>query len=85
MPLFTVTLKANRSAKEKNRLSMTIHAASVVAGYPEDDPLVLPFARPKRPQGGPVLSCAAQAPLGPDVDELKCLVSSGTDTSWKVS
>jgi hypothetical protein len=44
MPLFTVTPKANRSAKEKNRLSMTIHAASVVAGYPEDDPLVLPFA-----------------------------------------
>jgi hypothetical protein len=37
MPLFTVTMKANRSAKEKDRLSRTIHAASVVAGYPEDD------------------------------------------------
>jgi hypothetical protein len=37
MPLFTVTMKANRSAKEKDRLSRTIHAASVVAGYPEED------------------------------------------------
>jgi Tautomerase enzyme len=37
MPLFTVTMKANRSAKEKDCLSRTIHAASVVAGYPEDD------------------------------------------------
>jgi hypothetical protein len=37
MPLFTVTMKANRSAKEKDRLSRTIHATSVVAGYPEED------------------------------------------------
>jgi hypothetical protein len=37
MPLFTVTMKANRSAKEKDRLSRTIQAASVVAGYPEED------------------------------------------------
>jgi hypothetical protein len=37
MPLFTVTMKANRSAKEKDRLSRTIHAKSAVAGYPEDD------------------------------------------------
>ena len=37
MPLFTVTMKANRSAKEKECLSRAIHAASVVAGYPEDD------------------------------------------------
>jgi hypothetical protein len=37
MPLFTVTMNANRSAKAKDRLSRTIHAASVVAGYPEDD------------------------------------------------
>jgi hypothetical protein len=37
MPLFTVTMKANRSAKEQDCLSRTIHAASVAAGYPEDD------------------------------------------------
>jgi hypothetical protein len=37
MPLFTVTMKANPPAKEKDGLSRTIHAARVVAGYPEDD------------------------------------------------
>jgi hypothetical protein len=37
MPLFTVTMKSNRSTNEKDRLSMAIHAASIVAGYPEDD------------------------------------------------
>ena len=37
MPLFTVTMKYSRSADEKDRLSQAIHAASIVAGYPEDD------------------------------------------------
>jgi hypothetical protein len=36
MPLFTVTMKS-RSTNEKDRLSRAIHAASIVAGYPEDD------------------------------------------------
>ena len=36
MPLFTVTMKS-RSSNEKGRLSRAIHAASIVAGYPEDD------------------------------------------------
>jgi hypothetical protein len=37
MPLFTVTMKSNRSPNEKDRLSRAIHAASIVAGYPDDD------------------------------------------------
>jgi hypothetical protein len=37
MPLFTVTMKSNRSTNEKDRLSRAIHAASMAAGYPEDD------------------------------------------------
>jgi Tautomerase enzyme len=37
MPLFTVTMKSNRAVDEKDRLSRAIHAASVVAGYPEVD------------------------------------------------
>src|SRR5258708_39958943 len=37
MLFFTVTRKASRSASEKDCLSRAIHAASVVAGYPEDD------------------------------------------------
>jgi hypothetical protein len=37
MPLFTVTMKANRAAGEKNVISRAIHKASVKAGYPDDD------------------------------------------------
>ena len=37
MPLFTVTMKCNGSTSEKDRLSRAIHAASIAAGYPEDD------------------------------------------------
>ena len=37
MPLFTVTMKSNRLTSEKGRLSRAIHAASIAAGYPEDD------------------------------------------------
>jgi len=37
MPLFTVTMKAGRTADEKNTLSRAIHKASVKAGYPADD------------------------------------------------
>ena len=37
MPLFTVTMKSNRSTNEIDRLSRAIHAASIAVGYPEDD------------------------------------------------
>jgi phenylpyruvate tautomerase PptA (4-oxalocrotonate tautomerase family) len=37
MPLFTVTIKAGRTADEKNAISRAIHEASVKAGYPADD------------------------------------------------
>jgi hypothetical protein len=37
MPLFTVTMKSNGSANDKDRISRAIHAASIAAGYPEDD------------------------------------------------
>jgi hypothetical protein len=37
MPLFTVTMRAGRSADEIESLSSAIHAASVAAGYPAND------------------------------------------------
>jgi hypothetical protein len=37
MPLFTVTMKSNRSTNEKDRLSRAILTASIAAGYPEGD------------------------------------------------
>ena len=35
--MFTVTMKFNGPTNEKDRLSRAIHAASIAAGYPEDD------------------------------------------------
>jgi hypothetical protein len=37
MPLFTVTMYSNGSASKKDYLSKAIHAASIAAGYPEND------------------------------------------------
>lgn len=37
MPLFTVTMRAGRSADEIDSLSSAIRAASVAAGYPAND------------------------------------------------
>ena len=36
MPLFTVTMKSDRSTIEKDNLSTVIHTASI-AGYPVED------------------------------------------------
>jgi len=35
--LLTVTMRSNGSTSEKDRLSRGIYAASIAAGYPEDD------------------------------------------------
>src|ERR1700747_3545370 len=83
MPLFTVTIKSNGSTNEKDRLSRAIHAASVAAGYPEDDLFqrflsldpsdfrVDPYypALPKRRSDQMLM--------------IEVLVSSGTDTGMK--
>jgi phenylpyruvate tautomerase PptA (4-oxalocrotonate tautomerase family) len=37
MPLFTVTMRAGRTAAEKDAISAAIHEASVSSGYPVDD------------------------------------------------
>ncbi|HVJ51226.1 MAG TPA: tautomerase family protein [Aliidongia sp.] len=37
MPLFTVTMRSDRDADEKNAISRAIHQASVSAGYPSND------------------------------------------------
>jgi len=70
MPLFTVTMKSNGSTSEKDRLSRAIHAASIAAGYPQDDLFqrFLSFGT-KWPQGGSVLSRTTQAAHRPDVDD----------------
>jgi hypothetical protein len=85
MPLFTVTMKANRSAKEKDRLSRGIHAASVVAGYPEDD-LFQRFLSldPSDLRVDPYYP-ALPKPRSDQMLMIEVLVSSGTDTGRKRS
>jgi hypothetical protein len=83
MPLFTVTMKSARSDNEICCLSKAIHAASVVAGYPEDDF----FQRflSLRPSELRVHPHYTDLPK-PRTDQLlliEVLVSSGTDTDRK--
>ena len=83
MPLFTVTMKSNRSTNEKERLSRAIHAASTAAGYPEDD-LFQRFLS----LGPSDLRVDLYYPALPKLrtDQMlmiEALVSSGTDTNKK--
>src|ERR1700734_4146731 len=83
MPLFTVTMKSNRSTNEKDRLSRAIHAASVVAGYPEDD-LFQRFLSldPSDLRVDPYYP-ALPKPRTNQMLVIEVLVSSGTDTDRK--
>ena len=85
MPLFTVTMKANRSAKEKDRLSRAIHAASVAAGYPEAD-LFQRFLSldPGDLRVDPYYP-ALPKPRSDQMLMIEVMVSSGTDTGTKRS
>ena len=83
MPLFTVTLKSNESTNEKDRLSRAIHAASIAAGYPEDD-LFQRFLS-LGPSDFRVDQCYPALPK-PRADQMlmiEVLVSSGTDINRK--
>jgi hypothetical protein len=81
MPLFTVTMKSNGSTSETDRLSRAIHAASIAAGYPEDD-LFQRFL-----SLGPSdfrVDLYYPALPKPRTDQMiEVLVSSGTDTNRK--
>jgi hypothetical protein len=85
MPLFTVTMKANRSAKEKDSLSRAIHTASVAAGYPEED-LFQRFLSldPSDLRVDPYYP-ALPKPRSDQMLMIEVLVSSGTDTDRKRS
>src|SRR5580700_7471846 len=85
MPLFTVTMQSNRSANEKDCLSRAIHAASVVAGYPEDD-LFQRFLSPDPSdlRVDPYYP-ALPKPRSDQMLMIEVLVSSGRDTDRKRS
>jgi len=83
MPFFTVTMKSNGSTSEKDRLSRAIHAASIAAGYPEDDLfqrfLLLAPSDFRVDLYYPALS----KPRTDRMLMIEVLVSSGTDTNRK--
>jgi phenylpyruvate tautomerase PptA (4-oxalocrotonate tautomerase family) len=83
MPLFTVTMKTGRTADEKKAISRAIHAASVKAGYPEDDMfqrfLCLESDDLKIDLNYPGLP----KPRTEKMLMIEVLVSSGTDTARK--
>jgi hypothetical protein len=85
MPLFTVTMKSNRSTNEKDRLSRAIHAASIAAGYSEDDLFQRFFSLGPSDLRVDLCYPALSKPRTDRMLMIEVLVSSGTDTSRKKS
>jgi hypothetical protein len=83
MPLFTVMLRSGPTAAQKDRLSSAIHAASIIAGYPEDDV----FQRFLSLEPGDLRVDPYYPALSkPRTDQLlmtEVLVSSGTNTDMR--
>jgi phenylpyruvate tautomerase PptA (4-oxalocrotonate tautomerase family) len=83
MPLFTVTMKSNGSTNEKDRLSRAIHAASIAAGYPEDDLFQLFFSLGPSDFRVDLYYPALPKPRTDQMLMIEVLVSTGTDTNRK--
>jgi phenylpyruvate tautomerase PptA (4-oxalocrotonate tautomerase family) len=83
MPLFTVTMKSNRSVEEKDRLSRAIHAASIVAGYPADDLFQRFHSLESSDFKVDLYYPALPKPRTDQVLMIEVLISSGTDTDRK--
>src|ERR1700678_3329806 len=83
MPLFTVTMKSNGSTNEKESLSRAIHAASIAAGYPEDDLFQRFLSLGSSDYRVDLYYPALPKPRTDQMLMIEMLVSSGTDTSRK--
>jgi len=83
MPLFTVTMRSNRSTSEKDRLSRAIHAASMVAGYPEGDLFQRFLSLGPSDLRVDLYYPALPKPRTDQLLMIEVLVSSGTDTNRK--
>jgi len=83
MPLFTVTMKSNRTTNEKDRLSRAIHAASIAAGYPEDDLFQRFFSLEPNDLRVDLHYPALPKPRTEQMLMIEVLVSSGTDVERK--
>ncbi len=85
MPLFTVTMRSNRSTNEKDRLSRAIHAASIVAGYPEDDLFQRFLSLGPSDLRVDLYYPGLPKPRSDQMLMIEVLVSSGTDANRKKS
>src|SRR3984885_5297990 len=83
MPLFTVTMKSNRSTGEKDRLSRAIHTASIAVGYPEDDLFQRFLSFGPSDFRVDLYYPALPKPRADQMLMIEVLVSSGTDTNRK--
>jgi hypothetical protein len=83
MPLFTVTMKSNGLTNEKDRLSRAIHAASMAAGYPEDDLFQRFLSLEPSDLRVDLYYPALRKPRTDQMLMIEVLVSSGTDTNRK--
>ena len=83
MPLFTVTMKSNRSVDEKDRLSRAIHTASIVAGYPEDDHFQRFLSLNPSDFRVDLYYPALPKPRTDQILMIEVLISSGTDADRK--
>jgi hypothetical protein len=83
MPLFTVTMKSNGSTNEKDRLSRAIHAASIAAGYPENDLFQRFLSLGPSAIRVDLYYPALPKPRTDQMMMIEVLVSSGTDTDRK--
>ena len=83
MPLFTVTMKSHESTSENDRLSRAIHAASIAAGYPEDDLFQRFLSLGPSDIRVDLYYPALPKPRTDRMLMIEVLVSSGTDTNRK--
>jgi Tautomerase enzyme len=83
MPLFTVTMKSNGSTHEKESLSRAIHAASIAAGYPEDDLFQRFLSLGPSDFRVDLYYPALPKPRTDQIVMIEVLVSSGTGTNRK--
>jgi phenylpyruvate tautomerase PptA (4-oxalocrotonate tautomerase family) len=83
MPLFTVTMKAGRTADEKSALSRAIHEASVKAGYPDDDMFQRFFCLEQADLKVDLTYPGLPKPRTDKMLMIEVLVSSGTDADRK--
>src|ERR1700735_5569553 len=85
MPLFTVTMMSGWSTNEKDRLSRAIHAASVAAGYLENDLFQRFLSMGPGDLRVDLYYPALPKPRTDQMLMIEVMVSSGTDTNMKNS